>query len=128
MIENLGNAGANRIFFDFPINGLKHDPGTPRLIEALKNHSGKVYLAAAFSDDDATGKRIPLIPPHEARRFSHLVNTNVWINGYNIVWFGRYANRVGDLVVPSIASVMSGIRGGVGEQFPIDYSITTNSL
>ena len=128
MIENLGNAGARRIFFDFPINGLKNDPGAPRLIEALKSHSGKVYLSAAFSNDDSTGKRIPLIPPHEARRYSHLVNTNVWINGYNIVWSARYANRVGDLVVPSIASVLSGARGGIDEEFPIDYSIAIGSL
>lgn len=128
VINNLGAAGAKRIFFDFPINGLERDPGTGKLIDALRNNAGKVYLVADFSEDAATGRRIPLIPPSEARRYARLVNTNVWINGYNIVWSGRYANRVGDLVVPSIASEISGIRGRTGEEFPIDYSISMASL
>jgi EAL domain-containing protein (putative c-di-GMP-specific phosphodiesterase class I)/CHASE2 domain-containing sensor protein len=128
VINNLGAAGAKRIFFDFPINGLERDPGTSKLIEALRNNAGKVYLVADFSEDIATGRRIPLIPPSEARRYARLVNTNVWINGYNIVWSGRYANRVGDLVVPSIASEISGIRGRIGEDYPIDYSISMASL
>lgn len=128
MIENLGAAGAKRIFFDFPINGLGRDPGADRLAQALKANRGKVFLVADFSEDPTTGERLMLIPPPEMRRYSRLVNTNVWINGYNIVWNGRYANRVGDLVVPSIAAELTGTRGSLGEEFPIDYSIRTGSL
>jgi EAL domain-containing protein (putative c-di-GMP-specific phosphodiesterase class I)/CHASE2 domain-containing sensor protein len=128
MVENLGAAGARRVFFDFPINGLARDPGANRLAAALKANRGKVYLAADFTEDPATGKRVMLIPPPEMRRYSRLVNTNVWINGYNMVWQGRYANRVGDLIVPSIASELTGTRGAVGEEFPIDYSIRMESL
>jgi EAL domain-containing protein (putative c-di-GMP-specific phosphodiesterase class I)/CHASE2 domain-containing sensor protein len=128
MVENMGAAGARRIFFDFPINGLARDPGAERLAAALKANRGKVYLVADFSEDSATGERVMLIPPPEMRRYARLVNTNVWINGYNIVWNGRYANKVGDLVVPSIASELAGTRGSLGEEFPIDYSIRTGSL
>ncbi len=128
VINHLGDAGAKRIFFDFPINGLARDPGAPLLVEALKQNSGKVYMAADFSDDPATGKRTMLLPPEQMRQHVRLINTNVWINGYNIVWNGRFANRVGDLVVPSIASEMSGIRGAVGEEYPIDYSVRLASL
>jgi EAL domain-containing protein (putative c-di-GMP-specific phosphodiesterase class I)/CHASE2 domain-containing sensor protein len=128
MIENLGAAGANRIFFDFPINGLHNDPGMPRFVEALRKHHGKVYLAAAFAEDAASGKLVPIVPPPETRRYSNLVNTKVWINGYNIVWSGRYANNVGELVVPSVASVISGTRGGLEEEFPIDYSFDIGSI
>lgn len=128
MVDNLNAAGANRIFFDFTIKGLANDPGARRLVEALKKHDGKVYLSAAFSEDGATGKRVPMIPPPDARRFSRLVNSNVWINGYNVVWSGRYANQVGDLIVPSIASEISDIRGGAEQEFPIDYSIAMGSI
>ena len=51
MIDNLGDAGAKRIFFDFPINGLARDKGKNDLVDALKKHRGKVYLAADFSED-----------------------------------------------------------------------------
>lgn len=128
MIDNLGAAGAKRIFFDFPIHGAKGAAESERLEAALKAHRGKVYLAANFADDSGTGKRAALVPPPELRRNARLVNTNVWINGYNAVWNARYANRVGDLVVPSIASELTGIRGAVGEEFPIDYSIRMGSL
>lgn len=128
MIDNLGDAGAKRIFFDFPINGLARDKGKNDLVAALKKHQGKVYLAADFSEDSTTGQRLILIPPPELRRYARLINTNVWINGYNTVWNARYANKVGDLVVPSIASELTGIRGAVDEEFPIDYSIGVGSL
>lgn len=128
MIENLGAAGAKRVFFDFPINGLALDPGTNDLRAALRNNSNTVHLAADFSEDPATGKRIMMIPPQAMRQHARLVNTNVWINGYNAVWNGRYANRVGDLVVPSIASALTGIDGSTEADFPIDYSIQLGSL
>lgn len=128
MIENLGNAGAQRIFFNFPINGLSGDPGAGRLVETLKKNSGKVYMAADFSVDSVTGKQTMLLPPEQMRQHVGLINTNVWINGFNTVWHGRFANRVGDLVVSSIASEMSGIRGAVGEEFPIDYSVRLASI
>ncbi len=128
MIDNLGAAGAKRVFFDFPINGLARDPGSDKLAAALKANRGKVYLAADFSEDLTTGKRVMLIPPPAMRRYSRLVNTNVWINGFNAVWNARYANSVGDLAVPSIASELTGIRGALGEEFPIDYSIRLGSL
>ena len=128
MIDNLGKAGAKRIFFDFPLDGLTRDAGTADLISALKRNRGKVYLAADFSDYPSNGKRYALIPPLELRRYARLINTNVWIDGFNTVWNARYANRVGDLVVPSIASAITGVRGAVDEEFPIDYAIRIDSL
>lgn len=128
MIGNLQNAGANRIYFDFPINGLARDQGTKNLVAAVRKNRGKVFLAADFNEDPASGERILLIPPPDLRRYAGLINTNVWINGYNTVWNARYANRVGDLVVPSIASEITGLRGAVDEEFPIDYAISMDSL
>lgn len=128
MVQNLGAAGAKRIFFDFPINGLSRDPGTAALAAALKDNRGKVYLTANFSEDVTTGERILLVPPPELRRYARLINTNVWINGYNTVWNARYANSVGDLAVPSIAAELTGVRGAQGEEFPIDYAIRIGSL
>ncbi len=128
MVDHLGAAGARRIFFDFPINGLARDPAAGQLVDALKSKSGKVYMAADFSEDSATGKRSMLLPPPEMRQHVRLINTNVWINGYNIVWNGRFYNQVGDLVVPSIGAELAGVRGAVGEEFPIDYSIRLKSI
>ena len=128
MIDNLGEAGARRIFFNFPLTGLKSDSGTPELVAALKRQGGKVYLAANFLEEPGARQRTMQIPPPELRKYARLVNTNVWINGFNAVWSARYANRVGDLVVPSIASELADVRGSVGEEFPIDYSIRLDSL
>ncbi|WP_373488373.1 EAL domain-containing protein [Blastomonas sp.] len=128
LIDQLNSAGARRIFFDFPISGTTRDQGTNDLIAALRRMNGRAHLAANFSEDAATNLRTDLIPPAQLRQVARLVNTNVRTNGFNTVWEVPYANKVGDLVVPSIASAISGQSGAANEEFPIDYAIRMDSL
>lgn len=128
LVNQLNRAGAKNVFFDFPVSGMVNDPGVPAFISALEAMDGRAHLAANFSEDVTTKHRSNLLPPASMRQVARLVNTNVITNGFNTVWEAPYSNKVGDMLVPSIATSISGRTGSTDEQFPIDYSIRPGSL
>lgn len=127
-ITRLKQAGARRIFFEFPINVVKTDKGFPRLIDAMANAQGSVFIAANFAPEASAKEQTGLLPIPELRNVAGLVNTNVRTNGFNSVWYMSYTNKVGNVPVPTIASIVAGVPPGKVEAFPIDYSIKLDSL
>ncbi|MDM7956261.1 EAL domain-containing protein [Blastomonas sp.] len=128
MIENLSQAGARRIFFDFPMNVAQNDPDLPRLVNAMKGMNGHVHIAANFAPEAAGDTQTQVLPLPELRSVAGLVNTNIRTNGFNVAWNMPYSNTVGDRTIPSIASAITGVTGSEGQSFPIDYSIRMRSL
>ncbi len=128
MIEKLGKAGAQGIYFDFPLNVPRNDTGTASLIDAMGAQPGKVHIAANFAPETADKQRAQLLPAPELRNVAKLVNTNVRTNGFNTVWDVPFFNRVSNLSVPSLAAAAARQKGEPGETFPIDYAIRMDSL
>jgi EAL domain-containing protein (putative c-di-GMP-specific phosphodiesterase class I)/CHASE2 domain-containing sensor protein len=127
-ITRLKQVGANRIFFEFPINVAKKDQGRAQLIEAMGNADNSVFIAANFAPEATQQSQTGLLPPPDLRDVAGLVNSNVRTNGFNSVWTMSYNNRVGNMQIPSIASVIADVQAGMGEVFPIDYSIKRDTI
>ncbi|MGQ3179134.1 MAG: CHASE2 domain-containing protein, partial [Blastomonas fulva] len=128
MIDRLSQAGARRVFFDFPINVAANDPQLPQLVDAMASMNGHVYIAANFAPEAADNSGEQLLPPAALRAVAGLVNTNIRTNGFNVAWHMPYSNKVGNQDIPSIASAISGVTGKPGEAFPIDYAVRLKSL
>lgn len=128
MVRRLGDAGVRSINFDFPVNVAKDSEGMTSLVEAMGALDGKVHIAANFAPENVEDQKTQLLPPPQLRNVAHLINTNVRTNGFNTVWQVPYSNRVASIAIPSLASAVSGRTGGAGEDFPIDYSISMDSL
>lgn len=128
MIERLSDAGAKRIFFDFPINATMTDRDLPMLVDAMASMKGRVHIAANFAPEAAASNQTQTLPIAPLRRVARLVNTNIRTNGFNTAWYMPYSNDVGSVTVPSIAAAISGKAGKAGQAFPIDYSIRMTSL
>jgi len=128
MIDRLSQAGARRVFFDFPINVAANDPQLPQLVNAMASMNGHVYIAANFAPEAADNSGEQLLPPAALRAVAGLVNTNIRTNGFNVAWHMPYSNKVGNQDIPSIASAISGVTGKPGEAFPIDYAVRMKSL
>ncbi|WP_017671504.1 EAL domain-containing protein [Blastomonas sp. AAP53] len=128
MVEQLGNAGARNIYFDFPLNVSKDDVHLKLLASTMAKLDGKVHIAANFAPETAENEKTQLLPLPQLRNVTSLINTNVRTNGFNTVWTVPYSNRVAGIPVPSLASAVSDETGGAAEAFPIDYSINMDSL
>ena len=128
LIDHIDKAGAKTILFDFKTVHAKTDANQRRFARSLQQSRADIYLNANFVFDSSTGIKTDLIPSADLRKHAKLVNTNLWIDGYNAVWDAPYEMRVGDEIVPSVASVISGLEGDVGETFPIDYSTNLYSI
>ncbi|MDM7928352.1 CHASE2 domain-containing protein [Blastomonas fulva] len=57
MIDRLSQAGARRVFFDFPINVAANDPQLPQLVDAMASMNGHVYIAANFAPESCRQQR-----------------------------------------------------------------------
>lgn len=128
MIDRMNRAGAEHIYFDFPINIGNDDQGVEALTGSMQAAHGRVHIAANFAPEAVEDQKTQLLPPPRLRNVAGLVNTNVRTNGFNTVWQAPYGNRVANVLVPSIASSISGLKGHAGEDFPIDYAIRSESL
>jgi EAL domain-containing protein (putative c-di-GMP-specific phosphodiesterase class I)/CHASE2 domain-containing sensor protein len=128
MIHRLNEAGAKQIYFDFPLNTGKNDADVEVLARSMQQADGRVHIAANFAPEAAGNHKAQLLPAPKLRNVAGLINTNVRTNGFNAVWHAPYSNRVADTQVQSIASAVSGLKGKVGEAFPIDYAIRAESV
>lgn len=128
MIDKFGKAGAQSIYFDFPLNIPANDRAATPLIDAMAAQPGKVHIAANFAPETAEKHKAQLLPAPDLRNVARLINTNVRTNGFNTVWEVPFSNRVANVSVPSLAAAAAGKGGEPKETFPIDYAIRMDSL
>lgn len=128
MVQRLGDAGVRSINFEFPLNVTNDREGMATLVDAMGKLDGKARIAANFTPENVEHEKFQLLPPPQLRNVASLINTNVRTNGFNSVWQVPYTNRVASIPVRSLASAISGRNGTIGEDFPIDYSISLDSL
>lgn len=128
LIDKFGKAGAQGIYFDFPLNIPANDRAATPLIDAMAAQPGKVHIAANFAPETADKQKAQLLPAPELRNVAGLVNTNVRTNGFNTVWEVPFSNRVSNVSVPSLAAAAARLKGQPGETFPIDYAVRMDSL
>ncbi len=128
LVSSLDEAGAKRIFFEFPTQADRSDSENEAFVKALASSKAKVFLNGRFEIDPVTGQRDDILPPPEFSQHAGLINTNSPITGYNSIRDMPYGVLVSDIPVQSIASKISGVTGDVGSTFPVDYSVSTYTL
>ncbi|QNM83129.1 EAL domain-containing protein [Sphingomonas sabuli] len=128
MTDALTKAGAKRILFDVKFYG-KTSPAEDRAFADALRRSGRATLAVRGpSRSGREGRDLELPPLPEFAEHAGLGSINWYYNYQNAVWDLPFAAKTAGGVIPSFSAILSGQRGGVGESFPVDYSIDPTSI
>jgi diguanylate cyclase len=128
MIDELNQAGAKRIFFDFSFESYTDTKNDNAMIEAMKRAPGKVFLATRFVDDQSTRQRTDHVSIPEFAAYSQGFNINIWVDPFGVPQGFLYQTKVAGNIYPSMASVISGVSGETDKLFRADYAITDSSI
>ncbi len=128
MIDELNQAGAKRIFFDFNFDSYTDPKNDAAMIEALKRAPGKVFLATRYVEDKVAGQRTHHVSIPEFDAFSEGFNINVWVDPFGTPQGFLYQTKVAGKIYPSMASITSGISGETDKLFRADYAIDVTSI
>lgn len=129
VVDALLNAGAKRVFFGRSSTYDKKDEGGKRFIDVLKRHKGKIYLAAVPSNDEGSGGNyVSRLPPKAYRDHARVVSLMVAHHPFklNVSW--PYSSKSPIGLIPTIPSVIAGVKGGPNDVFQPDLSIDYRSI
>lgn len=127
LIDRLKAAGARRIFFDIAF-ATKTDRRNDDAFRKSLSEAGNVYLAAMRTRDLVSGERRFKLPRPEFREHAKVVSVAVTQTGAYSIRNMEYANRLGDVMYPTMASVLAGKRANDDTSFVIDYAINLRSI
>ena len=123
--NRLVQSGAQRIAYTLPLRDLT-DAAAARFSQSIDAVDAQIYLSA--TKEEVVGGERDVWPqePLNAR------NNFVSISNYLRYWDGveelEYQTRYDNEVLTGLASELSGVRGGVGEEFPIDYTFRIKDI
>lgn len=128
IVNRLVDMGASRIVVDLDFTD-RTNPADDKLLQAaLKRAAGKVILPVNFTEDPVTHKRTDLVPLQEFRRYAELASNRVHYNYRSEVWSLNYAEDIGGRLYPSVAALTAGAKNSSAGEFPLDYSISIESI
>jgi EAL domain-containing protein (putative c-di-GMP-specific phosphodiesterase class I)/CHASE2 domain-containing sensor protein len=128
LVEELGRLGARRIFFDVDFSSPSNPVDDKVLADAFARHPGTVTLPVLKRVDPHTGEethRVPL-PIFDRNTTEGSINANYDFRG--VIWRLPYAVESGGMVYPSFSSELTGVRGGAGDSYPLDYAVDFQSI
>lgn len=125
LVNALDGLGARQIVFDINFYAPSSPPeGDKALAAAIRHAAGKVTLAARYTIDPLTEHRTDYLPLDTFRKNAKLASIDVDYQADGAVRRLPFAVEVGGLLMPSLASQLSGIKGPPDVTFPIDFSIS----
>ncbi|AGH50294.1 diguanylate phosphodiesterase [Sphingomonas sp. MM-1] len=128
IVGKLRAAGAKQIHLDIDLSS----PGKPAedaaLEDALRAAKGHVSLSSRLLVDMVAGTQADTRPLPRFTRHATMANTNLWVDRDSKIWAHPYALELATGVMPSLASLLSGVQGNEGAQFPLDYAIDVRSV
>ena len=122
MIDALTDAGADRIFFDFPFDGPTNPTDDGLFVKSLQK-SKRVYLAVRTRAGADRGSTADPATVPEFAQYAHLGNISARYNYQTAIWQLPYALPMHGRPLPSYAVLLAHRDGKVGESFMVDYSI-----
>jgi EAL domain-containing protein (putative c-di-GMP-specific phosphodiesterase class I)/CHASE2 domain-containing sensor protein len=127
LANKLTKAGAKRIFFDIKFYGKTDAADDSEFVRAL-DQSKRVTIGVRgpSGPNGDVGKDQTPLPQFTGH--AKLGSINWHYNYQNAVLRVPYAASVAGETIPSFSSLLSGRRGPVGTQFPVDYSIDPRSI
>lgn len=127
LLDKLCEMGAKTIVFNNAFANPSNVVADQAFAAALDRARGKVWLAAKFEVDRATGVRNPVLPLPLFQKRSQQAHTAIWYNAFEHVDNVRYQERIGGIYYPSIASVLAGGTTSKGDLRP-DTAISYHSI
>lgn len=128
MVDELNQAGAKRIFFDFNFDSYTDEKNDRAMIDAMKRAPGQVFLATRFVEDQSTGQRTDHVNIPEFADVSQGVNINTWVDPFGVPLGFLYQTKVAGKIYPSMAATMAGVSGETDKLFRADYAIEESSI
>jgi diguanylate cyclase len=128
MIDELNQAGAKRIFFDFTFASYTDAKNDMAMIAAMKRAQGKMFLATRFLEDQSTGQRSDHVNIPEFAALSEGANINMWIDPFGVPLGFLYQTEVGGKTYRSMAAILADVSGETDKFFRADYAIKASSI
>ena len=123
--NRLVQAGAERIAYTLPLRDLT-DAAAARFSQSIDAVDAQIYLSA--TKEEVVGGERDVWPQEPLNARNNFVS--IW--NYLRYWDGveelEYQTRYDNEVLTGLASELSGVRGGVGEEFPIDYTFRIKDI
>lgn len=127
LVDQLGDAGAKRIFFDLQFTE-RSSPVDDKIFADALARSGRSTIAIGDRVTLFRSKNVD-VPGHPVfANAAELGSIGVTYNWQNAVWQLPYATRHSGKEVPSFSALLSNRQGAPGELFPVDYSIDPASI
>lgn len=128
IVDALDREGARRIFLDLNFDSPSVPVEDQRLEEALARHSHKVVLPTSRVVDTITRQENIVRPLPRLLRHVSLADIGINYDYRGIAWSLPLNAEIGQRRYPSFAAKLANVGGGVGDTFPIDYSIDPQSV
>ncbi|MGK2909593.1 MAG: EAL domain-containing protein [Sphingobium sp.] len=127
LTDRLMAAGAERVFFDVPLQALDRQ-GDEAFAQALKKYPGRISLTASM--DYRTGEAVgtPVLPMPLFAREAQIVSNMKWVKFWNGVPQMNYAQLIGGKRYPSIWTAAASTKNPTAEQFTVDSSYQLSSI
>ena len=128
VLENLLQAGANRIYFDKAYADPVDPIGDGVFADALAKHRGRVFLGTMVLSNANTGSSELVTPAKPFADVAELRSLNALIAPFYLSANVFFAADVNGKQVPTIAADIAGRYGTPDESFRPDWSITVKSV
>ena len=128
VLENLVQAGANRIYFDKAYADPVDPVGDGVFADALAKHRGRVFLGTMVLSNPNTGSSELVTPAKPFADVAELRSLNALIAPFYLSADVFYAADVNGRQVPTIAADIAGRYGTPDESFRPDWSIAVKSV
>ena len=123
--NRLVQAGAQRIAYTLPLSGLSKD-AAETFSQSIDETDAQIYLSATKVEFGGGLKDVWPQDPLSAR--DNFVSAANFVRFWEGVEYLEYRTLYDDEVLTGLASELSGVRGQVGERFPVDYTYHVNDI
>ena len=127
MIDKIEQAGAKRVVADLSYDFATDPAEDKRFVQTLARWDN-IVLPVQVRLGDWNGDRVDKQPLAAFRRHVSLGTITVYYNYAGAVWKMPYGLDAGGQHYPSLASLLSGVKGPSGQMFPIDYRFRMKSI
>ena len=129
LVEKLSKANAAQIAFDVDFSSKSNPDADTKFANAIAASNSNIILAT-FKQKAATGtdKFIENFPREEFAKNAMLASVNVIPNELGQISNYGYAEETGGQIRPSLASLLTGASGRLGEKFEIDQAINPKTI
>lgn len=131
LIDRLMAAGARRVALDIDFSSNSSDESDGVFEAALRRANGRVILATfkqLEKDEQGDDSYAYTLPIPRLAREGRLGHVNVQVAADSLVRKYTTADRVGEISIPGMATLMAGAEALDRRNFAIDYSIRPETL